>query len=109
MTMRRYPSGIVGLPYPNRDGVPCYAAVAILQAGDVVQLEREPSNRFDSGAIAVLFEGRHLGYAPKRQTSWIGEQLDEGRAITATVSEIHRRPDGRVVTVDLDIDLERRR
>lgn len=112
MTMRHYPSGIVGLPFPNHDGALCRDVIARhLAAGDVVQLERDVDNASDADAIAVFLaevgERHHLGWVPKRHTAWIGEQLDAGRRLEARVSDIHTRA-GAVVNVDLEIALERR-
>ena len=111
---RRYPSNIVGLPFVGKDGVHCAVAVdrAGLAEADHVLLERDVDNLHDPDAIAVFTDGIgerwHIGFVPKRHTSWIGEQIDEGRPIRATIDTIHRDDSGRVTNVDLHIDLARK-
>ncbi len=103
--MRRYSSTIVGLPYPNKDGVPCHQVAAeLLSEGDQVDLERDRANRHDANAVAVWASGRHVGFIPEAH-GFLGEQLDSGRAITATVSGIQRDVTKKVTAVFLAIDL----
>lgn len=57
--MRTY---IAGTPYHKG----AYDAVAKLQSGDVLLLIREPSNHYDSNAVAVhTADGMKLGYVPR--------------------------------------------
>jgi hypothetical protein len=111
MTTRTYPSGIVGLPFPNHVGTRCADVCReLLSAGDVVTLERDPDNAHDPDAIAVFAADgrgrRHCGFIPARHTSWIGEQLDSGRGLEAKVGELLYSGDV-LRGVDLEITLER--
>ena len=111
MATRTYPSSIVGLPFPNDRGELCSLVATLLSTGDVVDLRRQPDNPHDPNAIAIYVidegEGPHVGWAPARHAAWIGEQLDSGRGLVATVGAIHRNARGRIVNVDLDIELTR--
>ena len=51
---------IAGVTFGNRQNV-CKQ----LNIGDIIQLEREPSNPYDSNAIRVLYKGQPFGYIPK--------------------------------------------
>ena len=112
MATRTYPSGIVGLPYPSADGRPCRAVCAALLApGDTVSLRRDPDNPHDANAIAVFADDvhgrlRHCGWIPARHTAWIGEALDKGQALEATVGDV-RFMGGVLEGVDLAIAVTR--
>ncbi|TDR94187.1 HIRAN domain-containing protein [Enterovirga rhinocerotis] len=111
MKTATYPSGIVGLPFPSETGRPCRDVVLeLLSPGDVVTLRRDPENTHDPDAIAVYAydgrEHRHCGFVPARHTGWIGEQLDAGRGLEATVGDFLY--EGRTLKgVDLEITLDR--
>jgi hypothetical protein len=111
MTTRTYPSGIVGLGFPNEAGRLCRDVVAeLLAPGDTVTLRRQPDNPHDASAIAVYASNagalRHCGWVPARHTAWIGEQLDSGRGLEACVGDFFSER-GVLKGVDLEITLER--
>lgn len=111
MTTRRYPSGIVGLPHPNNDGVLCHLVASLLATGDRVELRADPENRHDPGAVAVYATieatQHHVGYVPARHAGWVGEAIRRGQGLAAIVGEIHRNARGHIVNVDLDIEVTR--
>jgi hypothetical protein len=55
-------------------------AVARCKGGEEVELRREPSNPYDSNAIAVLLasNGEMLGYIPRNDASAMAHQMDSG-------------------------------
>lgn len=57
-----------------------------LSSGDLLQLEREPSNRYDAAAILVKdTEGRKLGYIPKALNRVPSNLMDSGRSLYAII------------------------
>ena len=55
---------IAGIPHRKPD-------LSVLKVGMQVQLEPEPTNRFDPNAVMVKCNGVHLGYIPKMETSLV--------------------------------------
>lgn len=111
MTTRRYPSYVVGLPHPSISGRLCRDVILdTLSPGDTVRLERDPGNAHDPDAIAVFADDgghwRQCGWVPRKHTGWIGEQLDSGRGLVATVGDFLVEG-GVLKCVDLEITLER--
>jgi len=100
------------MPYPNEVGTRCADVCReLLSPGDTVTLRRDRDNPHDPDAIGVYAEDgrelRHCGWVPARHTSWIGEQLDDGRGLTATVGDFLYDQAGALKGVDLEIALER--
>jgi hypothetical protein len=69
-----------------------------MRVGDVLELVREPANPHDASAIAVAWNGRKLGYVPRRQNDAVAWALDRGEPVTARISRLqeHRNPRLRV-------------
>jgi hypothetical protein len=65
------------------------AGVAI---GDPLQLEPEPSNRWDSQAIQVNAAGRIIGYVNRLQAKTILRWLEE-RVVTCWITRLNGRPE----------------
>lgn len=60
-----------------------------LQLGDIVFLDREPSNPYDPMAIVIIDpNGKKLGYIPKDDNTVIGNMLDAGKSIYALILDI---------------------
>ncbi|SRR6266404_534299 len=38
----------------------------MIKAGDRLELQRDPTNAYDQGAIKVLYDGEHIGWVPKK-------------------------------------------
>lgn len=85
--MRSYPSWIAGLKYPGPDGTDRGAYCAGLAEGSHLKMLPEPGNAFDSKAVALHHNGRHLGYIPQRH-SWVGRAIAEGKELQCTVVEV---------------------
>lgn len=65
-----------------------------LEIGDTLELEREPENPFDSGAVKVYAADEFIGYIPKADNVEIAAALDEGQQLMCEVVSWagHRRP-----------------
>jgi hypothetical protein len=64
---------------------------AQVKKGDVVELQPEPTNKFDANAIKVVKDGHHIGYIPKMFTADV-HSLIEQSVKTATIEAAW--PDG---------------
>ena len=78
-----------------------HAAAALwseLRVGDRLQLAREPANLHDANAVMVLWQGRKLGYVPRRENAALAWALDRGTPLRARISalEEHANPARRV-------------
>lgn len=84
-----YPDAVVGLPYHQ------FASVAKqIQVGDVLVLERQPSNQHDSNAIAVYLEKSvmlfftekvMLGFLPGDKAAKYAPIMDSGKSLSGVV------------------------
>lgn len=90
-----------GDPGEDRQGV-----IAKLKAGSPLTFQREPTNRFDKNAVAVLAGGQRIGYLPKTVAPAVAEWMDNTRgSVTGQVRSIKRR-DFREVTLLIGFDVE---
>lgn len=65
-----------------------YAKVrATISAGDSIQLCRQPENRHDSRAIAVVYDNRQVGWVPRDVNQDLAAALDRGDKLRAVVLE----------------------
>ena len=64
-----------------------------LKVGDALTLIREPENRHDRKAIRVEWEGRPLGYVPRRENGAVAAALDAGDRLSARISRLNDHPD----------------
>ena len=85
--MRSYPSWIAGLKFPAPDGTNRGTYCAGLTEGSSLNMVPEPTNKFDSHAVALHHNGKHLGYIPQRH-AWVGEAIDEGKVLQCIVVEV---------------------
>ncbi|MEG8024102.1 HIRAN domain-containing protein [Sphingomonas aurantiaca] len=74
-------TSIVGIDFPNEDASKSNRRMECMMCapGDLVELRLEPTNPFDSNAVAIFSDrGTQLGYvsAEARAPDW---QADEGR------------------------------
>lgn len=70
-----------------------------LQAGDALQLVREPDNEHDPRAVRVEWQGRKLGYLPRRENGAVAAAIDGGERVEARIARLreHRNPWQRVL------------
>ncbi|MBD5657087.1 MAG: DEAD/DEAH box helicase, partial [Candidatus Eremiobacteraeota bacterium] len=74
---------IVGVSFEGRQNV-----VGGLEAGDALELVREPENAFDGAAIAVRFGTLQLGFIRREIARRLAPNIDGGDRYTATVGSI---------------------
>lgn len=69
-----------------------------MRSGDALELEREPDNIHDAGAISVRWRGHKLGYVPRAQNAALAWAMDRGESLDARVSRLqpHRDPRKRI-------------
>ncbi|MCD8199432.1 MAG: DEAD/DEAH box helicase, partial [Coriobacteriaceae bacterium] len=78
---------VVGVTFENRQDV-----IETLEAGEELQLVREPENEFDENAIAVRRrDGTQLGYLNRQLAERLAPVMDAGVAYDAAISAITGR------------------
>lgn len=86
--MRELSLAVVGLDYPNRDRSNRRFEMALCAPGEPVYLVREPKNRVDPRAVAVVsVRGIQLGYLTAERCGWIGGRLLAGEDYEAFFQE----------------------
>ncbi|GAA5178014.1 HIRAN domain-containing protein [Niveibacterium umoris] len=70
-----------------------------LRTGDRLALQREPENPHDARAIAVIWQGRKLGYLPRAENDAVSVAMDAGTTVEARIAERieHADPRRRIV------------
>jgi hypothetical protein len=70
-----------------------------LKVGDALELVREPNNPYDPNAVRVEWQGRMLGYVPRRENRAVAGMLDRGTKLGAKIVRLKkvRRPWERVL------------
>ena len=63
-----------------------------LRQGDALELVRETENPHDPNAVRVEWQGRKLGYVPRRENAAIAWGLERGAALRARVSRLVEHP-----------------
>lgn len=53
--------------------------------GDVLELEREPSNKYDSNAVKVLYDDQWIGYVEREASEEIAKIIESGVAYECKV------------------------
>jgi hypothetical protein len=71
------------------------AAWPDMKKGDRLTLVREPYNAHDANAIRIEWQGRMLGYVPRRDNADLARQLDRGARVEARITELKRAANGR--------------
>ncbi|MGI5861505.1 MAG: HIRAN domain-containing protein [Myxococcales bacterium] len=61
-----------------------------LQVGTLLELRREPDNRFDEWAIAIHFGPHRIGYVPPDENETAACLLDQGAVMQARIAELRR-------------------
>jgi hypothetical protein len=74
-----------------------YAAAPLwpqLRVGDALELAREPDNPHDANAVRVSWQGRKLGYVPRRENTALAWAMDRGEPLRARISRLsmHANP-----------------
>ena len=63
-----------------------------LRVGDALELRREPDNPHDPNAVRVEWQGRKLGYVPRRQNAAVAWGMDRGAPLRARLSRLEEHP-----------------
>jgi hypothetical protein len=63
-----------------------------LRVGDRLVLAREPQNAHDANAVAVFWQGRKLGYVPRRENAALAWALERGTPLRARISALEPHP-----------------
>ena len=66
-----------------------------IKVGDALALIREPDNPHDANAVRIEWNGRKLGYVPRRDNAHLARQMDHGAAVEARITELHQSRGGR--------------
>ncbi|MDQ1314435.1 MAG: hypothetical protein QG662_544 [Pseudomonadota bacterium] len=56
-----------------------------MRVGDALTLIREPDNPYDPMAVRVEWQGRKIGYVPRRENDDVARLLDRGRILSARI------------------------
>lgn len=84
---------VAGESYDNLDGVARRDVIATLKVGDMLQLIREPDNRYDPNAILVQsFQGA-IGYVCSRDAAEIAPWMDRGERVAVYIASIAGGPE----------------
>jgi hypothetical protein len=66
-----------------------------IKVGDQLTLAREPDNPHDTNAVRIDWNGRKLGYVPRRENAHLARQMDRGAAVEGRIMELHEHRNGR--------------
>jgi hypothetical protein len=78
-----------------------------MKRGDRLLLVREPANPHDPNAVRIEWQGRMLGYVPRKDNADLARQMDHGARVTARVTELNKAPNGRHrISYEISVPLE---
>ncbi len=78
-----------------------------MRAGDALRLVHERDNPFDADAIRLEWNGRRVGYVPRRENSDLARQLDAGTVLEARITDLAKRRNGRhLISYDILVPLK---
>ena len=66
-----------------------------MKAGDRLTLARERDNPHDANAVRLEWQGRMLGYVPRKDNADLARQMDHGARVEARITELTRAANGR--------------
>ena len=66
-----------------------------IKVGDPLALVREPDNPYDGNAVRIEWNGRKLGYVPRRENAHLARQMDHGAAVEGRITGLHKYRNGR--------------
>ena len=85
----RFLATIAGVSYRNPDGSSRQKLLKKCERGDILVLQREPDNTYDTAAIAVHHEtGGQLGYIHKEVCARMAPLMDRGVVFEAIVDSV---------------------
>ena len=78
---------VVGVTFVNEDGISRQSIIKELKSSDEVTLRREPTNKYDTNAVAVFTKYGQVGYIGKDYSSIIAPMIDAGAQLEAKIGE----------------------
>ena len=66
-----------------------------MKTGDRLTLAREPANPHDTNAVRLEWQGRMLGYVPRKDNADLARQMDHGARVEARITALERFANGR--------------
>lgn len=78
---------VVGVTFTNEDGTSRQGIIRELCDHDEITLRREPTNRYDTNAIAVFTEIGQVGYIGKDYATILAPMMDAGTQFKVTIAE----------------------
>ena len=63
-----------------------------MKVGDALALVRESANPHDRNAVRVEWQGRQLGYVPRRENRTVAQHMDRGGNVEARISKLQKHP-----------------
>jgi hypothetical protein len=89
MGSRDYSLSIVGESFLNPDGSNRQAEIRKCKPGELVLLKREPNNKHDRMATAVISAGGvQIGFLSSGHAQWIASKMDRGCQVQAIIERI---------------------
>lgn len=79
---------VVGVTFNNDDGTSRQDIIKGLTISSPLTLRREPTNRFDTNAIAVWASDKQVGYIGKDYASILAPMMDAGTQFSTIVGEV---------------------
>jgi hypothetical protein len=78
-----------------------------MKRGDALSLVREPSNPHDPNAVRIEWQGRMLGYVPRRDNADLARQMDHGARVVARVTNLDKAANGRhLISYEISVPLQ---
>lgn len=81
---------IYGSQFDNEDGTSRQEVIKKLVQGDVLELRREPENRYDTNAISAWIGGEQVGYISKHLAEILAPEVDAGVPMFGLVEAKHQ-------------------
>lgn len=81
---------VAGVTFKNDDGSDRGQKIIEISKNrdnTIIEIEREPSNRFDPNAVMVKADGVQIGYIPKDYASILSPLMDQGRVFNAKIKD----------------------
>jgi hypothetical protein len=89
MGERDYSLSIVGESFRNPDGSNRQTEIRKCKPGELVLLRRDPGNKHDKMATAVISAGGvQIGFLSSGHAQWIGNKIDRGCQVQAIIERI---------------------
>lgn len=81
---------VVGVSFKNENGTSRQEIISKMTKESNVVLVREPNNKYDINAVAVIADGQQIGYVGKQYAELLAQFIDGGRQFKAQVEEVDK-------------------